>query len=142
MPQLMTLRSTLERATVREQPLIMAVDDDREMLGLLKDLLGLEGFDFVGACDGQMALAMLDENSPDLILLDIVMRDFSGFEALPEFRAHTAVPIIMLTARCEPAVLKRALEMGADDYVTKPFSAPELLARIRAKLRRAAAAVA
>ncbi len=120
---------------MRDQPLIMAVDDDGDMLCLLQDLLRLEGFDTVGATDGRTALALLSDVSPDLILLDVVMSDLDGLEALPEIRRMTPAPIIMVTARCEPELLTEALQIGADDYVTKPFRSPELLARIRARLR-------
>ena len=120
---------------MRHQPLIMAVDDDGDMLCLLQDLLYLEGFDTVGATDGRRALALIADVGPDLILLDVVMSGLSGLEALPAMRRMTPAPIIMVTARCELALLAEALRMGADDYVTKPFNSADLLAKIRAKLR-------
>jgi len=122
---------------MKERPFIMVVDDDQEMLGLLKDLLWLEGFAVVGASNGNTALALLDEWHPDLVLLDIVMKGLDGFEVLDIIRQRTSVPVLMLTARSEVSSLREALALGADDYVTKPFSVVELVARIRAKLRRA-----
>jgi DNA-binding response OmpR family regulator len=121
---------------MKDQPLIMVVDDDQEMLDLLKDLLWLEGFKVVSTSDGREALTLLEEWQPDLVLLDIVMNELDGFQVLDLIREHSNIPVVMLTGRCEGPTLRKALNLGADDYVTKPFSAVELVARIRAKLRR------
>lgn len=114
----------------------MVVDDDREMLRMLNRALELEGYDVAVTVDGSSALALLEERSPDLIILDIMMAGADGFEVLQVIRQRSNIPIIMLTARCEVSSLQRALFLGADDYVRKPFRPRELAARIRAKLRR------
>jgi DNA-binding response OmpR family regulator len=122
---------------MKDRPLIMVVDDDSDMLNLLKDLLWLEGFDVHGTRDSREAIALLDEWHPDLVLLDVVMNELDGFQVLDLIRERSNVPVVMVTGRCEGPTLRKALNLGADDYVTKPFSAVELVARIRAKLRRA-----
>ena len=114
----------------------MVVDDDPDMLNLLKDLLWLEGFDVHGTRDSREAVALLDEWHPDLVLLDVVMDELDGFQVLDLIRERSNVPVVMVTGRCESPTLRKALSLGADDYVTKPFSAVELVARIKAKLRR------
>lgn len=116
---------------------IMVVDDDQEMLKLLNRTLELEGFDAIIATDGDSALAMLAEVEPDLVILDIMMPGLDGFQTLDLIRERSNVPVIMLSARCEVRLLQKALALGADDYVKKPFSTRSLVARIWAKLRRA-----
>lgn len=123
---------------MKDQPLIMVVDDDQEMLDLLKDLLWLEGFKVICTSNGREVLSLLEEWQPDLVILDIVMNELDGFQVLDLIREYSNIPVVMLTGRCEGPTLRRALNLGADDYVTKPFSAIELVARIRAKLRRTA----
>ena len=103
---------------------------------MLNRALELEGYDVAVTVDGSSALALLEERSPDLIILDIMMAGADGFEVLQVIRQRSNIPIIMLTARCEVSSLQRALFLGADDYVRKPFRPRELAARIRAKLRR------
>lgn len=115
----------------------MVVDDDQEMLKLLNRTLELEGFDAIIATDGDSALAMLAEVEPDLVILDIMMPGLDGFQTLDLIRERSNVPVIMLSARCEVRLLQKALALGADDYVKKPFSTRSLVARIWAKLRRA-----
>ena len=115
---------------------IMAVDDDPGVLRVLKRILEPEGYEVVLANDGSSALALLDERQPDLVLLDIMMPGLDGFLVRDSIRERLDVPVIMLTARCDPESLVKTLKTGADDYVRKPFSAAVLLARIRAKLRR------
>ena len=122
---------------MKDRPLIMVVDDDQDMLNLLKDLLWLEGFDVHGTCDSREAIALLEEWHPDLVLLDVVMSGLDGFQVLDLIRERSNVPVVMVTGRGESPTLRKALNLGADDYVTKPFSAVELIARIKAKLRRA-----
>ena len=85
----------------------------------------------------ETALALLEKRRPDLVILDIVMPGLDGFQVLDMIRQHSNVPVIILTGRCEVTTVRDALALGADDYVRKPFSTLELLARIRAKLRRA-----
>jgi len=116
---------------------IMVVDDDQEMLKLINRVLDLEGFDTIVVADGDSALTLLEEIDPDLVILDTMMPGLDGFQTLDLIREHSNVPIIMLTARHEIESLQRALFLGADDYIRKPFSTRSLIARIRAKLRRA-----
>jgi len=115
----------------------MVVDDGQEMLRVLKRTFELEGYSVGIATDGSSALALLGERSPDLVILDIMMPGLDGFEVLDLIRQRSNVPVIMLTARCEVTSLQKALVAGADDYVRKPFRTRELVARVRAKLRRA-----
>ena len=115
---------------------IMVVDDDQEILRMLGRTLELEGYDVTTAADGRSALTLLEKHEPDLVILDIIMPELDGFQVLNLIRQHSDVPVIMLTARCEVTSLQEALALGADDYVRKPFRTRELLARIRAKLRR------
>lgn len=122
---------------MNDRQCIMVVDDDRDMLKLLDRTLELEGFDTATAADGDAALALLEEIGPDLVILDIMMPGLDGFQTLEQIRERSDIPVIMLTARYELKALERALRLGADDYVSKPFRIRPLLARIRAKLRRA-----
>jgi DNA-binding response OmpR family regulator len=122
---------------MKERPLILVIDDEPDMLNLLKDLLWLEGFDVQGTNKSREAISLLDEWQPDLVLLDVVMSELDGFQVLDLIRERSNVPVVMVTGRCESPTLRKALNLGADDYVTKPFSAVELVARIKAKLRRA-----
>ena len=114
---------------------IMVIDDNREMLNLLNRLLEMEGFDATVVTDGDSALTLLEEVDPDLVILDIMMPGLDGFQTLDLIRERSDVPVIMLTARSEVTALQRALFLGADDYIRKPFSTRALIARIRAKLR-------
>lgn len=114
----------------------MVVDDEQEILRLLKRTLESEGYGVVLAADGRSALAHLEEHKPDLVILDIMMPGLDGFQTLDLIRQRSNVPVIMLTARCEVTTVRDTLSLGADDYVRKPFHTRELLARIRAKLRR------
>jgi DNA-binding response OmpR family regulator len=115
---------------------IMLVDDDQEMLKLLNRTLELEGFDTIVVADGNSALTLLEEIDPDLVILDIMMPGLDGFKTLDLIREHSNVPVIMLTAHHGVESLQRALLLGADDYIRKPFSTRSLIARIQAKLRR------
>ena len=117
--------------------LILVVDDDQEILRMVNRLFELEGYDVVTAADGKCAMALIKEREPDLIILDIMMPELNGFQVLDLVRQHSDTPIIMLTARSEMTTLHNALALGADDYIKKPFHTRELLARVRAKLRRA-----
>jgi DNA-binding response OmpR family regulator len=118
-------------------PRILIVDDEPEMVRGLEDNLRFEGYQTVSARDGRHGLALALSEAPDLILLDLMMPGLSGWDVCRELRRRGVdIPIIMLTARgAEPERVK-GLELGADDYVSKPFSLRELLARIRAVLRR------
>jgi len=122
---------------MKKRRCIMTVDDDQNMLRMLSRLLEVEGYGVTLATDGKSALALLEKRRPDLIILDIMMPKVDGFQVLDSLRQRSSVPVIMLTGRHEVTSLQKALTLGADDYVIKPFSTRELLARIRAKLRRA-----
>jgi two-component system KDP operon response regulator KdpE len=124
------------------QPLVLAVDDEAAILRLLKLELSPQGFRVVTASDGQAALRAAEEQRPDLVLLDIVMPDMTGLEVLRRLRERSAVPVIFLTARGSDADKVSGLDMGADDYIPKPFSPEELTARVRAVLRRTLGTVA
>ncbi|RXK32940.1 DNA-binding response regulator [Arsenophonus endosymbiont of Bemisia tabaci Asia II 3] len=114
---------------------ILLVDDDRELISLLKELLEMEGFSVIIAYDGEQALTLLD-SSIDLLLLDIMMPKKNGINTLKEIRRQYQIPVIMLTARGSDLDRVLGLELGADDYLPKPFNDRELVARIRALLRR------
>lgn len=114
---------------------ILLVDDDREITSLLQELLDMEGFDVVIAHDGEQALELIDE-SIDLLLLDVMMPKKNGIDTLKELRQRHQTPVIMLTARGSELDRVLGLELGADDYLPKPFNDRELVARIRAILRR------
>jgi DNA-binding response OmpR family regulator len=115
---------------------ILVVDDKLNVRTLVRDYLTEQGFRVVVSDNGQNALYAARHEAPDLILLDIMMPEMDGFEFVRAFRRESDTPIILLTARLEEADKVAGLELGADDYVTKPFSMRELLARIRTVLRR------
>ena len=118
---------------------ILVVDDDRNLRKIIATNLELAGYEVVAAEDGNAALRVLDEMQPDLILLDVMMPGKDGYETAREIRRHPVnanVPIIMLTAKSEIEDKVAGFEAGADDYLTKPFGPQELLARVRAKIRR------
>ena len=117
---------------------ILLVDDDTELTSLLKDILTFEGFDVTEANNGEEGLAALSEET-DLILLDVMMPKMNGMEMLKKLREDWETPVLMLTAKGEEIDRVIGLELGADDYLPKPFSDRELLARIRAILRRTGA---
>jgi DNA-binding response OmpR family regulator len=115
---------------------VLAADDDPQLLRLVTRNLELEGYDVLAASDGQQALEQIEARAPDLILLDVMMPKLDGFSVLERVREFSAVPTIILTARGQDSDKVRGLDLGADDYLTKPFSVDELLARVRAVLRR------
>jgi DNA-binding response OmpR family regulator len=116
---------------------VLVVEDDPAILTGLTDLLEGEGFGVVTASDGPAALAAHAREKPDLVLLDVMIPEKNGYDVCREIRrSDTATPIIMLTAKGEEVDKVVGLELGADDYVVKPFGASELLARVRAVLRR------
>ena len=118
------------------------IDDDREMADLLRQSLAQEGFDLAAAQCGEAGIEYRRSKTPDLILLDVNLPDINGFEVLRRLRRESDVPVIMLTARGEEVDRIVGLEIGADDYLPKPFSVRELVARINAILRRAAKSAA
>jgi two-component system, OmpR family, response regulator RegX3 len=115
---------------------ILVVDDAPAILDAVTDALAAEGFDVEGFADGTSALAAAEAGQFDLVILDLMLPGLSGMEICRRLRAESAVPIIMLTARDAEADRVLGLEIGADDYITKPFSEVELLSRVRAILRR------
>jgi len=115
---------------------ILVVDDEPRMIHFIRLNLEHDGFEVYEATSGGQALEKLRDQLPDLILLDIMMPDMDGFETLRLIREVSTVPTIMLTAKGEEDDKVRGLELGADDYVTKPFSPRELVSRVRAVLRR------
>ncbi len=122
------------------QPLVLVVEDEAALVTLLRYNLEREGFRVIDAANGEEALLIVKEQRPDLILLDWMLPALSGIEVCRQIRRspeHRRTPVIMLTARGEETDKLRGLEVGADDYVTKPFSPSELVARCRAVLRRA-----
>jgi two-component system KDP operon response regulator KdpE len=116
--------------------LILAVDDNAKMTRFIRMNLELEGYRVSEASSGMEALDKTREELPDLVLLDVMMPDMDGFETLRHLREISSVPVIMLTVKNEEEDKVRGLELGADDYVTKPFSPRELSSRIKALLRR------
>ncbi len=117
---------------------VLVVDDERRMVGFIRLNLEQDGFEVIEAFNGTEALNRLRDSLPDLILLDVMMPDIDGFEVLRTIREVSQVPVIMLTAKGEEDDKVKGLELGADDYVTKPFSPRELVSRVRAVLRRGA----
>lgn len=118
------------------RPCILIVDDEPRYVRLMEANLTTEGFSVLKAYDGQQAVQNVVENHPDLVLLDIMMPVLDGFEATERIREFSDVPIIVVTAKGEEQDRIRGLDLGADDYIVKPFSANELLARVRSVLRR------
>lgn len=116
---------------------ILVVDDEPRYVRLMEANLIPEGFQVLKAYDGQTAVDMVADRQPDLVLLDVMMPGLSGFGACERIREFSSVPIVMVTAKGEEQDRVRGLDLGADDYIVKPFSATELLARVRAVLRRA-----
>ncbi len=114
----------------------LIIDDDVRMLRMMQRILELEGYHVRTASDGKAALDVFDEEDPDLVLLDIVMPGMDGYAVCQNIREFSQVPIIMVTAKDNSEEKVEGLDTGADDYVTKPFSASELTARVRAVLRR------
>ncbi len=115
---------------------ILVVDDEKPILDILTFNLEKEGFRVLGAGDGETGLKLALTENPDLILLDIMLPKMDGFDVCKRVREKSNVPIIMITAREEEVDKVLGLELGADDYITKPFSVRELLARVKANMRR------
>src|SRR5712691_1226582 len=115
---------------------ILVVDDEPKIVQLARDYLEHAGFAVVAAHDGRAALAAARREKPDLVVLDLGLPELDGLDVARTLRAESGVPIVMLTGRSEESDKLVGLELGADDYVTKPFSPKELVARVRAVLRR------
>lgn len=119
------------------EPLLLVVDDEAGILRLIKLELSAQGFRVITASDGESAIAMAEEHRPDAILLDIMMPGASGLEVMRRLRERSNVPVLLVTAKDKDTDKIRGLELGADDYIVKPFNPDELGARVRAVLRRA-----
>jgi len=115
---------------------ILVVDDEKKIVEILKGYLEREGYQVITAYDGRAALDLAWSNAPDLIVLDLMLPEVSGWDVCRELRRKSDVPIIMLTARDDTTDKIIGLELGADDYVTKPFDPKEVISRVRAVLRR------
>ena len=122
-----------------EQIGILVVDDEEHVRKLLQRILEEAGYSVITTANGRESLDKISQANVSLVLLDIMMPEFDGFQTLDLIRQQCDVPVIMLTGRVEVTTLRDSLALGADDYIRKPFSKRELLARIRAKLRRARA---
>jgi DNA-binding response OmpR family regulator len=116
---------------------ILVVDDTRNVQMMLNDFLSNQDFEVLLACDGREALDVVRDSSPDLILLDIMMPNMDGYQFISQLRRTSTIPVIMITAKLQEADMIRGFDLGADDYLTKPFRLRELLVRMRAVLRRA-----
>jgi DNA-binding response OmpR family regulator len=120
-----------------ERKTILIIEDEPDIVRGLRDSLEFEGFDVLSASEGHDGVRIARERAPDCVILDLMLGDVNGYAVCEEIRAHNGVvPIIMLTARSQESDKIRGLEVGADDYVTKPFSIGELIARIKAIFRR------
>ena len=119
------------------EPLILAVDDEAGILRLIRLELSEQGFRVVVSSDGEEAIRTFEQQRPDVVVLDIMLPDMSGLEVMRRLRERSNTPIILLTARDHDEDKVRGLELGADDYVVKPFNPQELTARVRAVMRRA-----
>ncbi|MFC1991302.1 response regulator [Chloroflexota bacterium] len=115
---------------------ILVVDDEKRIVEILQAYLERDGYQVITAYDGRSALELARSNSPDLIILDLMLPEVSGWDVCRELRRESDVPIIMLTARDDITDKIIGLELGADDYVTKPFDPKEIISRVRAVLRR------
>jgi two-component system KDP operon response regulator KdpE len=127
----------LPRANTRDGKLILVVDDEPRMINFIRMNLELEGHQVIDAHSGLEALEQVRTKLPDVILLDVMMPELDGFETLKLLREFSTIPVIMLTAKGEENDKVYGLELGADDYITKPFGPRELSSRIKAVLRRA-----
>jgi len=119
-----------------DKTLVLAVDDEPGILKLIQLALEEDGFEVIGAASGEEALRRVKERSPDVVLLDILMPGMDGTELFARLRAETEAPVIFITAKNETGDMVDVLDLGADDYMVKPFNPDELSARIRAVLRR------
>ena len=129
----------MESREVREkddQATILVVDDNKEIVYSISELLKYEGFEVVKAYDGMQALDAMEEHSVDLILLDVMMPRLNGLSALMKLREKSRIPVIILSAKTEESDKVSGLVLGADDYVEKPYNPAELIARVKAHLRR------
>ncbi len=120
-----------------DSKLVLVVDDEPRMINFIRMNLELEGYRVISATDGLDAVRKTREMLPDIVLLDIMMPEMDGYETLQAIREESTVPVIMLTAKSEESDKVKGLDLGADDYITKPFSPRELISRVKAVIRRA-----
>ena len=120
------------------QPLVLVADDEPRITKLVAITLSEEGFKVITASNGEEALRLAEEYRPDVVLLDIVMPDMDGIEVMRQLREGRSVPVVLLTAKGSTSDKAKGLDLGADDYIAKPFHPDELAARVRAVLRRSA----
>jgi two-component system KDP operon response regulator KdpE len=132
--------SAIGGRSVSTQPLVLVADDEPRITKLVSITLAEEGFRVISAGSGEEALARAEESRPDVVLLDIVMPDLDGIEVMRQLREHRPVPVILITAKGSTADKAKGLDLGADDYIAKPFHPDELAARVRAVLRRSSGA--
>jgi len=118
---------------------VFVIDDDREILRIIRRTLELEGYAVETATGGEVGVANFREFNPDLVLLDIMMPGADGYQVLQRIRKNSAVLVVMLTSLDEITALEKSVDLGADGYITKPFRSGELLARVRAVIRRSKA---
>lgn len=130
------MTSKVPRSTPKDAKRILVVDDETRMIGFIRMNLELEGFQVLEAHNGLQALDLIRTSLPDLVILDVMMPELDGFETLRILREFSNIPVIMLTAKGEEDDRVYGLELGADDYITKPFGPRELSSRVRAVLRR------
>lgn len=130
------MTAKLPRSAPRDSKRILVADDEPRMIGFIRMNLELENFQVIEAHNGQEALEMIRTQLPDVVLLDVMMPKLDGYETLKMLREFSNIPVIMLTAKGEEEDIVYGLELGADDYIPKPFSPRELSSRVRAVLRR------
>ncbi|HEY6085452.1 MAG TPA: response regulator, partial [Nitrospira sp.] len=123
---------------VTQDPLILLIEDEPEIRRFLRTSLPVEGYRLIESTSGQEGLTQAAARNPDLILLDLGLPDMDGLDVIKQVRTWTTLPILIISARDQEQMKVDALDLGADDYVTKPFGIPELLARIRTALRHRA----
>ncbi len=119
-----------------EKPVVLVVDDEPQMVGVVSYALQVAGFDVLAAYNGEQALRRIEERHIDLVILDVMMPGLDGFEVCRRIRCDTSIPVLMLTAKSDQTDVIAGLEIGADDYILKPFSTRELVLRVQAILRR------
>ena len=118
-------------------PKLLIIEDENELADAVADMLRAEGYEVAVAYDGKTAMDLYHQDPPDLVILDLMLPEAHGFDLLREMRSQTNVPVIMVTAKGEEIDRVLGIELGADDYVVKPFSMRELAARVKVVLRRA-----
>jgi len=133
---IITAPKAVEQRKDKMSKTVMVVDDEKRLVSLVESYLSQEGYRVVTAGNGREALSVADKEKPDLIILDVMMPEMDGYEFMRAHRTNQNTPIILLTARVDDDEKVVGLELGADDYITKPFRPRELTARVRAVLRR------